>query len=242
MALKSNFLPLLPPVRLDLFYKHHLIAIGIGSVVYADVGEDVGLIPVGGAIFGGNSRLFFLAANVEKTIKHFATVDAETLRKRLSKRLDRASRQCFNNPARKLADDALYVRRNVTLTSRQRQQHFTVVLATGKDKRTAVVLGVTSVTASNECLIVLVLGLVARPLVKPPLLDRVSRHWQRAQHRLFNFHSALLQVVEKLFFGDGALLQIKPVSYARPLNLFWLDALLGQTVYVCLPRCCRGFV
>ena len=43
-------LPLLPPVRLNLLNEQHAVAVRIGAVVDADVGEDVGLVPVGGFV------------------------------------------------------------------------------------------------------------------------------------------------------------------------------------------------
>ena len=47
LCAKTPLLPLLPPVRLNLLNKQHLVAIGVGAVVYTDMGKDVGLVPVG---------------------------------------------------------------------------------------------------------------------------------------------------------------------------------------------------
>ena len=45
---KPFLLPLLPPVALDLLDEQNLLALGIRARVEADVGEDIGLVPVGG--------------------------------------------------------------------------------------------------------------------------------------------------------------------------------------------------
>ena len=60
------------------------------------------------------------------------------------------------------------------------------------------------------------------------------------KHHLLNLHTTILQVCQQIFLGDRALLEIKPVPDARPLDLFWLDTLLGQAIDVALPCLCRS--
>ena len=123
LAVESALLAFLAPIRLHLFHEQHPRAAGVGAVVEADVGEDVGLVPVAAAVQVASALRCLLVGKVND-----ADLGARELRAPPLRALHRPLRRQFA-VLPQLRTAALGV---LALVGRQRQQHLAVVGAAGE--------------------------------------------------------------------------------------------------------------